>query len=502
MQRRRLAVIALVTLCFLSGCAMPGSPDRFDTSRDLGYVGDYAHDDAFAFDGEERLIESQLEAVKYRSMARIEVVRGLKFERDVDLEVITRSEYRSQRGGPGSASAFTNELWRGAFVVDGETDVGAAMDDLYGTSVKGYYVNDRIVIVADDADEIRIDRETLVHELVHALQDQRFGLERTGATIDERRAELGLIEGEADYVPHRYDERCGDEWQCLLETPAPAEVGTADRPFNVGLFLSIYAPYAEGPSFVEALRERGDWAAVDEAHDDYPVSTSQVIHPDRYPDDRPVDVDVPDRSSDDWEPITAGGEIRTETVGEATIFGALWANDVIERPITAGATELSPYNYSHPATDGWDGDAFTAYRDADDGERTGHVWRLAWESEADAREFATAYRTLLETRGAESADTGTDTYRIPDGDSFEGAYRVTVTGDTVTVVGAPTVDDLEGVRAPRADAAAASNPSDVPTAATVPAASSESTATAAPTVPFSAGTTAAPAPAATASADE
>ncbi|QRV16647.1 Hvo_1808 family surface protein [Haloterrigena salifodinae] len=507
MQRSRLAVLALVGLLLLSGCTVPGSPDRFDTSRELGHVGGYAHDDTFAFDGEETLTESQLEAVKYRSMARVEVVRGLKFERDVDLEVISRSEYRGQRGGSESASAFTNELWRGAFVVDGETDVNEAMDDLYGSSVQGYYVNGRIVIIAADADEIRIDRETLVHELVHALQDQRFGLERDGETIDERRAELGLIEGEANYVPHRYAERCGDEWQCLPVTPAaPAEV-EADRPFNVGLFLSIYAPYAEGPSFVESLSERGGWAAVDDAHDEYPASTSQVIHPDRYPDNRPVDVDVPDRLSDEWEPITAGGEVRTETVGEATLFGALWANGVIERSITAGATELSPYNYSHPATDGWAGDTFTAYRDAD-GERTGHVWRLAWESRADADEFADAYRTLLETRGAESVDAGTDTYRIPDGDTFEGAYRVTVDDDAVTIVGAPTVDDLEGVHAPRVNASTGSTLSDVPTAATAPAAPSEPIATAAPPAPLRAGTATAPspspspAPAATASADE
>ena len=500
MQRSRLAVLALVGLLLLSGCTVPGSPDRFDTSRELGHVGGYAHDDTFAFDGEETLTESQLEAVKYRSMARIEVVRGLKFERDVDLEVISRSEYRSQRGDSESASAFTNELWRAPFVVDGETDVNEAMDDLYGTNVQGYYVNDRIVVIADDADEIRIDRETLVHELVHALQDQRFGLERDGETIDERRAELGLIEGEANYVPHRYDERCGDEWQCLPATPAPTEV-SADRPLNVGLFLSIYAPYAEGPSFVESLSERGGWAAVDGAHDDYPASTSQVIHPDRYPDDRPVDVDVPDRSSDEWAPITAGGEIRTETVGEATLFGALWANGVVERSITEGATELSPYNYSHPATDGWAGDTFTAYRDAD-GERTGHVWRLAWESETDADEFATAYRTLLETRGAESVDAETTTYRIPDGDAFEGAYRVTVADNAVTIVGAPTVDDLEGVHGPRMNVSTASTLSDAPTAATAPAAPIEPTATAALAVPFPAATTTAPAPAATASADE
>ncbi|WP_137288009.1 Hvo_1808 family surface protein [Natronorubrum halophilum] len=444
MQRGRLALFAVVTLVVLSGCTLPDSPDQFDTDRELGYVGDYTHDDVFEFDDDGALTEDQLEAVKYRSMARIEVLRGIKFERDVALEVITRREYRSQRGEPGSASAATNELWRGAFIVDGETDVNRAMDDLYGGAVQGYYTNNRIVIVTDETEEIRIDRETLVHELVHALQDQQFGLSSGGTTIDAQRAELGLIEGEANFIPHLYDRRCGAEWQCLAEyEQPPATSNLREQPFNVGLFLSIYTPYSEGPSFVDRLRERGGWAAVDSAYDDRPASTSQLIHPERYPDDQPVAVSIRDRSSDDWEPYAPDGEAR-ETVGEATLFASLWANGVVERPLTDGGTELSPYNYSHPATDGWAGDTFQVYQDDDD--RTGHVWKLAWESDDDAEAFADAYRTLLENRGANAVDDGDGTYRIPDEDPFAGAYRVNVSGDTVTIVGAPTVDELEEIR--------------------------------------------------------
>lgn len=450
MQRGRLAVFALGLLIVLSGCTLPGSPDGFDTDRELGYIGDYAHDDEFEFDGGEGLTESQLEAIKYRSMARIEVVRGLKFHHDVSLEVISRDEYRSRRGESTSASPFTNEVWRGAFVVDDETDANRAMNELYGGSVQGYYVNDRIVIVTDDADTIRIDRETLVHELVHALQDQQFGLERRGQTIDGQRAEIGLTEGEANYVPDLYDQRCRAEWQCLADyEPPPNEVAPADRSFNIALFLSIYTPYSEGPPFVAHLHERGGWDAVDRAHGDRPASTSQLIHHDRYPDDRPVDVEVRDRSSDDWEPITRNGEPRAETVGEATLFATLWTNGVVERSLFEGGTDRSPYNYSHPATDGWAGDTLRVYEDADE-ERTGHVWKLAWESEDDATEFADAYRTLLENRGAEPVDAAGDAYRIAGGNSFAGAYRVTVSGDAVEIVGAPTVAELEAIHGPSA----------------------------------------------------
>ncbi|ELY50638.1 Hvo_1808 family surface protein [Natronorubrum bangense] len=480
MHRSRLALFAVVALVVLSGCTLPDSPDQFDTDRELGAVGDYTHDDVFEFDDTEAVTESQLEAVKYRSMARIEVLRGLKFKHDVELELITRDEYRSQRGEPESASVFTNELWRGAFIVDGETDVNHAMDNLYGGAVQGYYTNDRIVIIADDTDAVRIDRETLVHELVHALQDQHFGLERHGETIDEQRADLGLLEGEANYLPYLYDQRCGAEWQCVPADDGPAgEISPGERPFNAGLFLSIYTPYSEGPPFVAHLRERGGWDAVDRAYERYPASTSQLIHPERYPDDEPVAVEIPDRSSEDWVAYGPEGDPRTETIGEGTLFAALWANGVIDRSLTEGSTELSPYNYSHPATDGWVGDSFQVYLDTAEDDRTGYVWHLEWERSDDAEAFADAYRTLLENRGGAPVDAVDDAYRIPDSEPFGGAYRVTVSGDTVEIVGAPLAIDLEAVHASEANASAQGTvettapvtpgPASIPSAATASA---------------------------------
>jgi len=446
---RRGTLFAVVVLVVLSGCTVPGTPGQLDPDRELGSVAGYAADDEFAFGADATLTEDQLEAVTYRSMARIEVIRGLKFDRAVELEVITREEYREQRGEPEAASAFRNEVWRAPFVVDGETDVNDELELLYGDAVQGYYSSDRIVLVADDTDALRVDRGTLVHELTHALQDQHFGLEREGETIDERRAELGLIEGEANYLPHLYDQRCGDEWQCLPDPGPPAELEPGDRPFNLGLFLSIYAPYAEGPAFVSHLHESEGWSAVDRAFDDRPASTSQVIHPERYPDDEPVDIDVPDRSSDAWDPITDDdGEVRTETIGEATLFGTLWANGVVDRPLTEGGSELAPYNYSHPSTDGWAGDTLTVYERTDEDNVTAHVWTLAWVDDTEAEAFADAYRALLEANGADPVDAGADgdTYRIDDG-GFAGASHVLVDDERVTIVGGPSVDALEEIHA-------------------------------------------------------
>lgn len=421
---------------------------ELDDDRPLGEIAGYTAEDTLDIE-EDAISRADLEAVKYRSMARVETIRGLRFEEDVTLEVVSREQYRAGTSrGEGEAGPFTNEVWRGTFLVDGETEFNDALGGVYGDTVVGYYSDGRVVLVVEEIDSFRVNRATLVHELVHALQDQRFGLERHGETIDERRAETGLIEGEAEYVPAIYDERCG-EWECLAQGESErAEL--RERPFNVGLYLSIYAPYAAGPSFVAHLREAGGWEAVGRAFEERPESTEQLLYPERYPDDRPETVRIEDRSSDRWEPFTDGNdgsrELRTETVGEATLFATLFANGVVERPIGEGAGDLGAYNYSHPATDGWAGDTVLAYRDG--GNRTGHVWDLAWESEADAAEFADAYQDLLEERGAKRVDgAGADgTYRIPGNRSFAGAYRLTVAGNRVTIVGGPTLDSLEGIR--------------------------------------------------------
>ncbi|MFC7231709.1 Hvo_1808 family surface protein [Saliphagus sp. GCM10025308] len=224
----------------------------------------------------------------------------------------------------------------------------------------------------------------------------------------------------------------------------------------------MYAPYAEGPTFVQSIYDAGGWDAVDAAFADRPTSTSQLVHPERYPDGRPVDVAVDDRSSPAWSPITDdNGDIRTETVGEATLFGALWANGALDHSLLDEERELSPYNYSHPATAGWAGDTFVAYEATDDGSTedgdgdgddedgdgaTGHVWALEFRTPADADRFASAYERLLENRGAEDVDAESTTYRIDDDEPFAGAYRLVVDGSRVELVGAPTVEGLEGIR--------------------------------------------------------
>jgi hypothetical protein len=372
-----------------------------------------------------------------RTMARVEVIRGLEFTSDVPVKVISRSEYRNQSGSLGARNggnytAWNNQIWEALFLVDEPTNVSNAISNVYGSTVLGYYSNGQIVIVSD-SETPRIDRATLSHELTHALQAQQLtlGYGIAEQTRDARLAENGLIEGDASYVEDRYAKRCATEWKCL---PRPDRSETvSNRPdFNQGIYMVIIMPYVEGPQFVAALHEREGWKAVNNVYEDIPESTEQIIHPALYPDDDPVSVTVKDRSTDEWTRFDVNSP--ADTVGEVSIYTMFWMNGVINH------SSHQQYNYSHTLSAGWDGGSLVPYHN---GDRYGYVWRTRWDTKHDARQFVRGYRTLLEKKGARQ--TGANTFVIPEKSPYADAFQVHRDGRTVTIVNAPSVEELDQI---------------------------------------------------------
>ena len=439
-------------------------PDDASTDGTVGYVEGYWYDDDLPVDERDdaAVDDDDLEPVVYRSMARVEVIRDRTFEDDVPVDVISREEFRNENDElfadvTGDERLQENVNYETLFMVDRETDAVDAAEGLYGGNVAGYYdpETDEIVLVSDSPETPEVNEAILGHELVHALQDQHFDLGRYDReTIDRDNAVNGLVEGDATLVETEYDTRCETEWTCLQ----PA--GGAEQPPepNWGLYLTIYHPYDDGPDYVEYLHERGGWDAVDDAYDEPPASSSEVIRPGE--EREPADIAVPDRSSDDWQQLEVRGAAATETVGEAGMVamfggGALEPDEptVIERSELLAA-DLG-FDYDQPHTDGWAGDELVAYV-SDEGlaanetdaavEHTGAVWRSEWTSSEDSRQFAEAYLELLEGYGAEPVDDRRDTYVI-EGDDYPGAYYLERSddGQTVTIVRAPSVDALAAV---------------------------------------------------------
>jgi hypothetical protein len=157
----------------------------------------------------------------------------------------------------------------------------------------GYYEPlDKTMYLASDLGGPE-QQATLAHELVHALQDQHYGL---GTLLDYREdasdvqgAVHALAEGDAmsamlDQLLAPKGEKATDIPETLIAVQARAAAQFSSGAKNVPDILkrSLIAPYVDGLSFVHFLRRRGGWAEVDRAWQHLPETTEQLLHPDKF----------------------------------------------------------------------------------------------------------------------------------------------------------------------------------------------------------------------------
>ncbi|MFC7081632.1 Hvo_1808 family surface protein [Halorussus caseinilyticus] len=256
----------------------------------IGAEGGYRHDDAIDVNQSDGLSDAELRAYVYRAIARAEHLRQLEYVGSVSFEVVSQAELgRRNEAEPDptrTVSAWENQLWEATFVVgEGENSTRVAQNE--SSRIAGYYnfFADKMVIVSDD-DPLTVSSTTLVHEFVHALQDQHFDLSDRSTlslarTEDGSRARSGLVEGDARYVEERFDRLCGVVWNCVQVESEEPRGGDISSARNFAMRQMVLAPYSDGPNYVETLRQQGDWRAVNDDYDDPPNTTEQVIHPEK-----------------------------------------------------------------------------------------------------------------------------------------------------------------------------------------------------------------------------
>jgi hypothetical protein len=469
-MRAAAGAVALAVLFVLAGCAAPvGEPDLGsnappDPESDvLGWEGGYWHNETLAVTVDDGLNDTERTAVVRRGMARVEYLRGIEFDEEVEVTVISRETYREQvrDGGDGDGGddgpTLQEVAYEAMFLVGDQGDAGEAERQTQAENVLGFYSPgaDEIAVIAP-SETPTIAETTLGHELVHAAQFRTFDPRFNESTTDLFNARRGLIEGDASYVDARYGDRCGAEWSCV--TPDEGDSGDGDGDggdsgVHRGIALLNFFPYSDGAAFVASALDRGGWERVNSLYDDPPATAKQVALPETYGEGPAADVSVADRSTAAWERVRFGADLNHEELGVAGLTAMLaypsYHDGDRTPPRLQGLLNVAPdgnpddedpINYTTRPVDGWDGDGLVAYAN---GDRTGYVWQTEWESPGEVREFATSYRELLDYWGAEKVRDGV--YRIPDGE-FADAYRLSVSGTTMTVTNAPTVGALDGVR--------------------------------------------------------
>jgi hypothetical protein len=327
-------------------------------------------------------------------MKAVEEIRGLEFKKDVKNVAIDRSELAGHlRDQMVKSTPYSLDDWsamlRSLQLVDGDSgDLVPKLLDLYEAQVLAFYDPHTHTYysikqlpklpgaAAKLADPKMLEETVMVHELVHALQDQHFGLSGKEKALmrdtDANMAYHAVLEGEAVLVMMAHmlkkmnvslDEIVKDD-SMLGTISNAAQAEQMIDPATPKYFAEMLKfPYLDGLEFVIAAYRRGGWKEIDRIHANPPRTTREVLHPEEY-----FARTFKPEAFDDAKPA---GAISAEHLGEFH-----WR-----------------FLVGEDNARGWVNDRVVVGRDKSVQVET------KWESEARATAFATAYESFLKGRG-------------------------------------------------------------------------------------------------------
>ncbi len=351
--------------------------------------------------GMARPATAQERAVVDELVRAAEAVRQLKLRRPVMIEIedgeAIAESLRSQIEEADIERA--RSIYGTLGLLDAEDDLHAMFAGVLGEQVIGYYDPEtgRLVIREDvmngltgalGSEQTQEARLVLVHEIVHALQDQRLSLGESyqkERTSDADNAFRAVVEGDATLAMLAH---------ALRQQGIPLSAATEgiqqlgnhldlnglvqgekldDAPTIVR--VTLIAPYLRGLQFIAAVQGRGGWPAVNNAHRRPPLSSEQVLHPDKYFAREPSEAIV---VQDSPQVLAAGFKrVAEDTLGE------------LELGVYLGQLTLS--GAADQAASGWAGDQLVIYARK---KETAAVWWTSWDTDRDAEEAFDAARSV------------------------------------------------------------------------------------------------------------
>lgn len=223
-----------------------------------------------------------------RGIPATRAVPGVKLERD---QLVARIKDKALREYPPEALRREGLLLQIIGFAPPTFDYLGEMLKLLEAQLEGFYEpkNGTMYLAADLKGPQA--QATLAHELVHALQDQKWDLKKRSdykpGRGDEAMALACLAEGDATSLMLDFIMKPD---KSALDIPAEAMRELMMSGMSTGdiqsvphiLRSTLVSPYIEGIAFVHELRKKGDWAAVDRAWERLPTTTEQILHVEKW----------------------------------------------------------------------------------------------------------------------------------------------------------------------------------------------------------------------------
>lgn len=326
--------------------------------------------------------------------AKLSEITGLEVRRKVPYAMIDRKELRKFLERRIAEEIKDEEirieetLLKKFGLVPADFDLKKTTIELYTEQAAAFYDFKRKKLFVLESADTALQEAALTHELAHALADQHFRLarflDRAGNSDDGALARLAVMEGQASWLMAEMMARATG--QSLRTSPELVDLmsrmmgaGGADSPVydQAPLYIreSLIFPYTSGMKFQQAVLEKLGGRGFLEVFRRPPVSTQQVLHPDKYLNGTgTLAVELPKWNSQGYRKLAEG------SVGEFDY--AVLLRQYLDEEATR---RIAP---------AWRAGRYRLFEHKQDG-RTVLLQASSWETEQKAGEFFAAYRKVL-----------------------------------------------------------------------------------------------------------
>jgi hypothetical protein len=309
-------------------------------------------------------------------------------------------------------------------LVPQDFDLAKTTVDLLTEQAAAFYDYDRKKLFITESTSSEPQEPVLAHELSHAIADQNFNLgkyiKQGRKSDDGSTARLAVMEGQAtwlmsEYLAKRNGQSLKTSPELLAAMSTVSDSGGEQFPVfdkaPLYLRLTLVFPYTKGMLFQHAVVQRDGNDAFAEVFRHPPVSTQQIMHPDKYfASLKPTDPALPDPKLHGYKGLVGGslGELEHQILLEQ--FGG-----------KEEAADLAPH---------WRGCNFELLENKKAG-RVVLLYVAEWDSEESARRYFAAYRELLHKKWKKMTVTSEDAGAVT-GTGDDGRFELRLKGALVT----------------------------------------------------------------------
>ncbi|HHT9125730.1 MAG TPA: hypothetical protein ACFYD6_07920 [Candidatus Brocadiia bacterium] len=345
--------------------------------------------------------EEQVDQLISKVKGTIATIRGLEFIKPIKRGIKNRDELKEYLKNIIQSEMSDEKIYASqkALVKLGfippELDLKNFLIELYTEQVAGIY--DWRVETLYLIREVPTEMQEIViaHEITHALQDLHFNLK--GLPLERKdnddlvMATRAFIEGEAmlvmiDYMlkPMGVESSSLSNIGTLLRNATGLVDGSVFSTAPTWIQKNVLFPYLEGFVFVQEVKKKNDWKALNKCYTAPPQSTEQILHPEKYltEKDSPTIVSLP-RLSEEY--LGDGWAFLDENV-----LGEFNVDLLFHQHFTQD-------NYSSKFANGWNGDLLQIYENKDL-KKVFIAWLTTWDTDNDAKEFFNGYSNVVQEK--------------------------------------------------------------------------------------------------------